>query len=159
RDIAKALVPSLPASAPNDRPGLLHVPNKNYFGGVFLTQQAAPSLKLLVNREGFVPDSAYDRVVDIVRNGIDLTTRVRAMVTQRQRERNRDLRKAQRATQHDEDSQPESPSIIETLTEAEKFAADARRLTAAGNAAAATARLDTALQRIRQVTVASDDLA
>jgi signal transduction histidine kinase len=159
KEIAKALVPSLPLTSATDRPGLLHVPNKNYFGAVFLTQQGAPSLKLLVNREGFVPDASYDRLLAIVRNGIDLTTRVRAMVTAQQRERDREERRASRARPLEQRQQPEPPSFMEVLTEAERYAKEARRLTAAGEADAATAKLDTALERIQQVTVASDELA
>src|SRR5262249_24405652 len=34
--------------------------NRSYFGAVFLTQARASSLKMLVNREGFVPDVAFD---------------------------------------------------------------------------------------------------
>jgi signal transduction histidine kinase len=154
KDIAKALVPSVPASS-EDRPGLLHLPNKNYFGGVFLTQHGAPSLKLLVNREGFVPDVSYDRLVSVVRTGIDLTTRVRATVTAQQREHRRVIR----ARPPEEREATEPPSFMEVLTEAERHAAEARRLTAAGDAEAATTQLDTALDRIRQVTVASDELA
>src|SRR5207237_1076506 len=136
-------------------PGLLHLPNKNYFGGVFLTQRGAPSLKLLVNREGFIPDSSYERLVGIVRTGIDLTTRVRATVTTQQREHRRVIR----GKSAEERESTEPPSFMEVLTEAEKHTSEARRLTAAGDADGATARLDTALNRIRQVTVASDELA
>ena len=38
--------------------GLLIVPNKHYFGGVFLTERGAPTLEMLVNREGFVPNDS-----------------------------------------------------------------------------------------------------
>ena len=31
-----------------------------YFGAVFLTQENSPTLLIVVNREGFVPDAAYD---------------------------------------------------------------------------------------------------
>lgn len=154
KDIAKALIPSMPVSS-DDRPGLVHLPNKNYFGGVFLTQHGAPSLKLLVNREGFVPDAAYERLVSIVRTGVDLTTRIRATVTAQQRQHRRAIR-GKAAAQRDV---TEPPSFMEVLSEAEKHAAEARRLAAGGNAAAATAQLDTALDRIRKVTVASDELA
>jgi hypothetical protein len=154
KDIAKALLPALPPSA-DDRPGLLHLPNKNYFGGVFLTQQGAPSLRLLVNREGFVPDTPYEQLVRIVRIGLDLTTRVRATVTASQREHRRVIRG------HHEPSAgtPEPPSFIEALGSAAAHAGAARRLTAAGNTTAATRELDVALGHIRQVTDASDELA
>ena len=154
KDIAQALVPSVPTSS-KDRPGLLHLPNKNYFGGVFLTQQRAPSLKLLVNREGFVPDASYEHLAAIVRTGIDLTTRVRATVTAQQRQHRRVLRG--KPTEEREANEP--PSLMEVLNEAEKHVAEGRRLTAAKDAKAASVALDTALDRIRQVTVASDELA
>lgn len=58
--------------------GLLGLSNKHFFGGVFLTVNRSGSLEMLVNREGFVPDAAYDLIVSTVRRGIDLLTRVRA---------------------------------------------------------------------------------
>jgi signal transduction histidine kinase len=58
--------------------GLLGLSNKHFFGGVFLTVNRSGSLEMLVNREGFVPDAAYDFIVGTVRRGIDLLTRVRA---------------------------------------------------------------------------------
>lgn len=58
--------------------GLLGLSNKHFFGGVFLTVNRSGSLEMLVNREGFVPDAAYEFIVNTVRRGIDLLTRVRA---------------------------------------------------------------------------------
>lgn len=58
--------------------GLLGLSNKHFFGGVFLTVNRSGSLEMLVNREGFVPDAAYELIVSTVRRGIDLLTRVRA---------------------------------------------------------------------------------
>lgn len=58
--------------------GLMGLTNKHFFGGVFLTVNRAGSLEMLVNREGFVPDGAFDFIVNTVRRGIDLLTRVRA---------------------------------------------------------------------------------
>lgn len=60
-----------------DDEGLLLLPNKHYFGGVFLTVDHA-RLEMLVNREGFVPDASFEVLVTLVRRGIDLATRVRA---------------------------------------------------------------------------------
>lgn len=61
-----------------DKEGLSLLPNKHYFGAVFLTSSRAGSLKMLVNREGFVPDAAFELLVKFVRRGIDIATRVRA---------------------------------------------------------------------------------
>jgi len=61
-----------------DEEGLLHLSNKHFFGGVFLTVNRSGTLQMLVNREGFVPDASYETLVTLVRRGIDLLTRVRA---------------------------------------------------------------------------------
>ncbi len=55
--------------------------NRSYFGGVFLTQRENSSLKLLVNREGFVTDATFESLRKMVRLGIDLSTRLRAAAT------------------------------------------------------------------------------
>ena len=54
------------------------LPNNSYFGAVFLLQDDASDLKMLINREGFVPDEGYDLLVATVRSAIDLSVRVRA---------------------------------------------------------------------------------
>jgi len=51
-----------------------------YFGAVFLTQDNSPTLRIVVNREGFVPDAAYDNIKNIIRVGIDLSVRHSAAV-------------------------------------------------------------------------------
>ena len=57
---------------------LLSLPNRSYYGCVFLTQEGAPALQMLVNREGFVPNEALTQLTRLVRLGIDLTVRARA---------------------------------------------------------------------------------
>ena len=58
--------------------GLTRLPSNNYVGAVFLTQNHSAGLRLLVNREGFVPEASFDTLVRVVRIGIDILTRVRA---------------------------------------------------------------------------------
>lgn len=58
--------------------GLVFLPNQSYFGAIFLTRTNASSLRMLVNREGFVPESGFKVLEQLVRTGIDLATRVRA---------------------------------------------------------------------------------
>jgi signal transduction histidine kinase len=58
--------------------GLSLLPNKHYFGAVFLTTDRAPTLQMLVNREGFIPNHSFETLATIVRRGIDLSTRIRA---------------------------------------------------------------------------------
>lgn len=58
--------------------GLVSLRSTSYFGAVFLTLEGTPGLRMLVNREGFVPDAQYDELVQVLRTAIDLSTRVRA---------------------------------------------------------------------------------
>lgn len=54
------------------------LPNAGYFGGVFLTEARAASLRMLVNREGFVPDSSFVAMTDTLRRAISIAVRVRS---------------------------------------------------------------------------------
>jgi len=71
------------------REGLQATANTGYFGAVFLTEDGAGGLRSLVNREGFVPDSTYEALVDLVQTGIRLSIRVRRSVFLRAEERER----------------------------------------------------------------------
>ncbi len=75
------------------------LPNSSYTGAVFLTQEDAPSLRMLVNREGFVADRAFDTLWEIVRRGIDLLTRTRAAAKAPARIRIREEREKARQEQ------------------------------------------------------------
>jgi len=55
--------------------------NSAYFGAVFLTAADAPGLRMLVNREGFVPEGGYD---DLIALGF-LTTEVRKQLVRKAR--------------------------------------------------------------------------
>jgi signal transduction histidine kinase len=57
------------------REGLVIQGNRQFFGAVFLTREGASGLKMLVNREGFLPGKELDFVVEMVRLGIDLQIR------------------------------------------------------------------------------------
>jgi len=142
---SKALFPAMDSSS-DDRPGLLLLPNKHYFGAVFLTQLGAPSLKLLVNREGFVPDSAYEHLVTLVRTSIDLTTRVRAAATASHRQHRSVIRS--KSSQGGERSEP--PSFVEMLQEAAQHASAARRFIAAGDTSRAAGAIDRVLEQVRE---------
>jgi signal transduction histidine kinase len=54
------------------------LPNASYFGAVFLTENRARSLRMLVNREGFVPDPPFNVLTELVRRGISLSVRARS---------------------------------------------------------------------------------
>lgn len=72
--------------------GLSLLPSNNYFGAVFLTQERAQSLRTLVNREGFVPEAGYETLVQILRTGVHLCTRVRAAAAMARRQKWQDER-------------------------------------------------------------------
>lgn len=59
--------------------------NRAFFGAVFLTDEGTGGLRTLVNREGFVPDAHYERLVGLVQLGVRLLLRSRAhaQVTQK----------------------------------------------------------------------------
>ena len=72
--------------------GLIRVPSNNYYGAVFLTQEGCPDMRLLVNREGFVPEASFDTLVRTIRLGVDLLTRERAAAALESRKRRREQR-------------------------------------------------------------------
>lgn len=63
----------LPEGDPKE--GLTIQGNRQFFGAVFLTRQHAGDLKMLVNREGFLPGETFDFIADITRLAIDLQIR------------------------------------------------------------------------------------
>jgi signal transduction histidine kinase len=72
---------------------LTFFPSNNYFGGVFLTHEYASNLRMLVNREGFIPEGGYDDLVVLVRTGLDLCTRVHAAASYHRRKARREIRR------------------------------------------------------------------
>lgn len=70
-------VPGLPAATAAHE-GLKGLPNNAYVGAVLLTHAGADKLKMLVNREGFVPSPEVDAIRETVRTAVNLLTRVRA---------------------------------------------------------------------------------
>ncbi len=72
---------------------LTFFPNNNYFGGVFLTHEYAANLRMLVNREGFIPEGGYDDLTVLVRTGLDLCTRVHAAAAYGKRKARSETRK------------------------------------------------------------------
>ena len=95
--------------------GLVHVPNNNYFGAVFLTQDRCPDMRLLVNREGFVPEAGFDTLVKIVRTGIDLLTRERAAAYFERRQKRRAVRRKSEETRAKLDRKDSEISTLPNL--------------------------------------------
>ncbi len=82
--------------------GFVTLPNRQYLGAIFLTQDDAGSLKMLVNREGFVPDRAFYALKEVIRNGIAVSVRERSAATRPQRDERRQRRANQKLAASDE---------------------------------------------------------
>jgi signal transduction histidine kinase len=119
--------------------GLHLLPGTSYFGAVIMTQEGAAGLRPLVNREGFVPDALYRRLVDMVRIGIDLTTRHRAALSHRGGE----LRKKRAAAAGVSPITP-GRTLADSLTKVTALYQEARASAFAGN-------LDRAVKLVQQL--------
>ncbi len=97
--------------------GLIRLPNNNYFGAVFLTQERCPSLRVLVNREGFIPEAGFDALVDLVRAGIDLCTRARAAAAFEHRQQRREDRRRKSRAVRDQTDGVEASDTTDEVTE------------------------------------------
>ena len=92
--------------------GLVRVPSNNYFGAVFLTQNRCPDMRILVNREGFVPEASFETLVQLVRMGIDFLTRERAAESYERRQQRREKRRRSSI----KDDPPQSSTDISHVT-------------------------------------------
>jgi signal transduction histidine kinase len=120
---------------PDEDEGLSQRLNTAYYGAVFLTQRENPNLEMLVNREGFIPNAAFQSIQKIVRVGIDLSVRVRAY----ENRQNRDQRRSERLVGKGQDLEgpPERLRLRDAAekaaSKATELARDARVAAAAGN--------------------------
>ncbi len=141
---------------------LLFLRNSSYFGGVFLTQANAPALRLLVNREGFVPDSSYDTLVDLVRKSVDLSVRVRASANLPRRLERKEQRGVGKKENGDGEVSispiPTRRVLGEALMRAKAFTNEARQLAATGDVKAATQRLSDAIKEVERAVQTQDKL-
>ncbi len=96
--------------------GLTFRPNSSYYGAVFLTNEGAKELAMLVNREGFIPNAAFLSLQKLVRVGIDLSVRAKAYETQDSRK----LRKNERSNAGD--NEPSTQSDRRQLRESAEIA-------------------------------------
>ena len=133
--------------------GLIRLPNNNYFGGVFLVQDRCPTLRTLVNREGFVPEAGFDTLVKLVRTGIDLCTRARAAAARERRETRKQKRRADpvpaggRANEQGKD-EDERLALPERLEEAVALMKTAHAHLSAGETGDARDSVTAALRKV-----------
>lgn len=134
--------------------------NNSYFGAVFLTQVGASSLRMLVNREGFVPEAALDNLTDLVRKGVDLSTRVRASAKFASRIERREQRAAGR-TEEERTSIATPPipfneAVEQSVVRARALTGEAKQLIATGDAAKAAEKLSHAVTEVEKASQMQD---
>lgn len=142
------------STATDEDEALVFLPKTSYFGAVFLTQRRAGSLRMLVNREGFIPDAAYDALTKLVRIGIDLSVRVRAAAGLPLREKRRkDREENARGRSSDANAQELKVAVEAAVARATSLAREARAFAAQGNAKEAAQLIESAAA---EFTEASD---
>jgi signal transduction histidine kinase len=154
---------------------LLASPNRSYTGAVFLTQEDSPTLRMLVNREGFVTEEGYETLVEIVKRGIDLLTRTRAAATAEARQREREERERKRrpaaspapsaepgtvAPPHTDGDAHLPTNLVDATASAMETIREARQLLAtAADPAVISQRLELTQSAIGQVMSAAERVA
>lgn len=76
----------------DDTAGLLIPAGRAVFGAVVMTQESSRPLRMLVNREGFVPDGAFEAMIEVIKKAINLYVRERAAITRHARDESREAR-------------------------------------------------------------------
>lgn len=157
------LLQDLPVTVKGRDPdeGLIRLPSNNYFGAIFLTQENARCMRMLVNREGFVPEATFDNLVKIVKVGIDLCTRARAAAAYTRRH----ARRVQRAsspgrTDDYSDTADGLPPVVhlnQRLEETVRLVDAARSTIGDGDPSVAKMALDAVRTSIAETKVIVDD--
>ena len=133
--------------------GLSIIGNNGYFGAVYLTSTGATNLRMLINREGFVADQAFENLVSMIRTAVYLSVRVRAAASLSRREDRREQREVAAA------NRLELKQAVEaTVEKATKSAREAKELAAKGDVVAAKAKIDEAAGHFTQGAEISDRL-
>lgn len=137
--------------AEDENEGLVRLNKKSYFGAIFLTAANTPSLEMLVNREGFIPNQSYLNLVRTVQVGIDLSVRVRAAAKAGIREERREERREATREQLRQ-------SVESTVFEAANFASNARKLAAEGDFNGAVRSINRAAESFQKGSEISERL-
>ncbi|MEE1611870.1 sensor histidine kinase [Microvirga sp. CF3016] len=134
----------------DDREGLVIKGNGHYFGAVFLTRDGADCLKILANREGFLPSPTWDFVSDSIRHAIGIQVRTRQAATS-QAKIARTFDRAKRQDVAARSSEYNSPTVFrshELHRRASDAVREAKSLVAAGRSKEANDRLTESLSVI-----------
>ena len=120
--------------------------NAAYFGAVFVTNEGAPQLRMLINREGFLPGPAMDFIRDRMRVGLDLLVRFKYAATNpvKRARRQETERQREAVKKADAREQPSAWTIKNYLRDTNKAIAEARTAMASGDVETAEAALERA---------------
>lgn len=156
---------ALPTVTEEDKDApLVHLPNNNYVGAVFLTQTDASSLRALVNREGFIPEAGFDTLVRLVRTGVDLCTRVRAAAGYAKREERKHRRGADetppgpRPDATSEKSPGGAEGLRGSIGQAADLAHKARALVSSGDVAGAKKVVEEVSAKLAAIQTVTEDV-
>ncbi len=132
---------SAPLEKPSSDERVYVRPGSSYFGGVFLLDASSHGLEMVVNREGYLPNQAFESMQAIVRRGVDLSVRVRASVGIATRELKERERKHEKRDLHDgllapKVGEPDGSRRTEQMTPSERLT----NWVGAGRSAAASLR-------------------
>lgn len=145
----------------DEREGLVIQGNRHFCGAVFLTRENAGDLRILVNREGFLPGPSFTFLRDMVRLGIDLQIRqnsaAREPVLQA---RSIDRARQERAAARADASEPPSAFLVASLqNDALSSLREARAALSRGDAKAAQKTLSVAEKSIQTAREISNETA
>jgi signal transduction histidine kinase len=146
---------SLPSGDPGE--GMVIQGNNAFYGAVFLTRDGAKDLKMLINREGFLPSPQFDFMADMIRLGLDLHVRLQyAATTEIRHARKQSSERQRNAVERANADQPPSAFLLDTIQrEAVESLRVARAALAAGRSEEtkqALAILETKISAAREIS-------
>ena len=140
------------------------LPVDSYVGAVFLTREQSGDLEMLVNREGFVENAAFENLQHLVRLGVDLLTRARAAGREVVRAERRERDSPSPPTSKADTSERTPPAVAwrgevsRRISNTQGEVANIRASVAAGDVEAADRRLGNLEREVTRLTTAVDAL-
>ncbi len=146
---------------PVEKEGFLRPTNDQLHGAVFLLEKNAENLRMLVNREGFVPEAGYEHLVDIMRRGINLSTRTRAAASVEVRRERRDQRETRRMEQEEEETRLRAAQaeLEASLARASAATEEASHAADAGDIPTTRRALQRVTEQLTSSVVATEELS
>jgi signal transduction histidine kinase len=136
---------------------LSRLPNRGYLGAVFLTLSGAPSLRMLVNREGFLPEAAFHFVEESLTSAIDYSTRQRTAAKAEKRRQWREDRRPKPQAERVAALPIASARLAETISSIAQLTKEARAAIASGDPAEAKKPLAALARQLEVAEVESGE--